>query len=93
MDSHTVSETFLDDFFSALVLNNNTNPLRDEGEVLPSTLLEDLAWRPDIAIAAAEVNETQPAASFEDFELPPELAPTAFELNHRLDSMPLVSTP
>jgi hypothetical protein len=92
MDSYAVSDPFFDNFFSALV-QNTTKPLRDGGDELPGTLLEDLAWLPDIPIVAAEVNQAQPAALFEDFELPPELAPTAFELNLQLDAMPLVSIP
>src|SRR5271170_4769523 len=80
MDLYAVSDTFLDDFSSALVLKNTTTvlPFSGEGEDLSRTLLEDLSWHPDIAMAEPEANQTQP---LEDSELHSGFTPQESGLN------------
>jgi hypothetical protein len=67
MDSHAVSETFLDDFSPALVLDNTTTVLPFSGDMSSIDFLEDLSWRPDIAMAETALQHTQ---ALEGLEFP-----------------------
>jgi hypothetical protein len=78
MNSHLVSETFLDDFSSALVLDNTTTVLPFSSDMSSIDFLEDLSWRPNIAMAEIGLQQTQP---LEGLEFHSGFTPQVSELN------------
>ena len=80
MDLHVVSDSFLDDFSPGLVLDNTAAvlPFSSEGEGMFSSLLEDLSWCPDIAMAETGLQQTQ---ALEGLEFPSGFTPQVSDLD------------